>query len=284
LTESWKEHFELSFFTTVPLGGSFAKGLLGSSFAGSSSVPTLNIDDLISKVVENEQAEAFAIINNLGLDALDRLSATLLEQSLTNERHFSLGLGLINKLKLKDFFKIQWLKRWHWNYNLSCEYYVPSKHHRSFINKIDNQKIGDLNLIDPEDPEQTLQIFTQEALDRFFLRSFKAKIHPGVTVRSYSTFVYKHQEWLVWLGSDIWFKSAEKVVFLDATTAIQTDLDRHKVKNSYGLSLSTLFGFSYTHHSDSWFVDTGIDAYATYCTRGIGQEVGLALKIIAHFQ
>ncbi|HTM06016.1 MAG TPA: hypothetical protein VL201_02140 [Patescibacteria group bacterium] len=284
LTESWKEHFEISFFTTLPVGGAFAKGLLGSSFVGFSSIPALNIDNLVSKILAGEQAEVFTEINELGLNALDRLSAALLEQNLTHARHFSLGLGLTNKLKLKDFIKIQSLKRWHWNYNLSCEYYVPSKHHRSFINKIDRQKIDDLNLTDPQDPEKTLQIFTQEALDRFFLRSFRAKIHPGVSVRSYSTFIYKRKEWHVWLGSDLWFKSPEKVVFLDASSAVQVDLDRHKVKNSYGLALGTALGFSYTYDADSYVFDAGVDAYATYCTRGIGQEVGFALKFTAHFQ
>lgn len=284
VSETWKDHFEMVFLVTMPLGGAFVKGIAGSAFTGAATVPQLDVNGLFDMIISGKEKEAFQTVSTLGLEALDRLSANLLEQPLTNERHFSLGFGLVNKLKLKDFFNHTFLKRWHWNYNLTCEYAIPSKHHRSFISKIDTGLIDELDLTNPKDPTNTLQIFTQEALDRFFLRTFKAKIHPGVVVRSYSTFIYKaDKKWHFWLGSDLWFKSAEKVVFLDASTATQQLLDRKKVKNSYGLVLSTLLGISYKHQTETVTLDMGLNLYSTYCTRGIGQEMGVSLRFVTYF-
>lgn len=284
IVESWKEHFEAVMLVTVPLGGSFITGLAGNSFTGSSTVPVLDLNDLVEMIIQGKQEEAFTVLNTLGLDALDRLSATLLEQSLPNGRHFSIGLGCVNKVKLKDFFiNNSLLRRWHWNYTCTAEYVIPAKDRRSFINKIDKGLIEGLDFSNPIDPDKTLEIFTQEALDRFFLRSFKAKVHPGFLVRSYSTFVYKHEKWQAWLGTDFWFKSAEKVVFLDTTSAVQQDLDRRKVENSHGLALSSLIGASYAYQTYLCTVNVGLDMYSTYCTRGIGKEFGIALRIITYF-
>ncbi|RTL07171.1 hypothetical protein EKK58_03270 [Candidatus Dependentiae bacterium] len=284
LSETWKDHLELVFLVTMPIGGAFVKGIAGSAFVGSPTVPVLDANILFDLLVSGKQEEVFQTVSALGLDALDSLSATLLEQSLTNERHFSLGFGFVNKLKIKDFFKHRFLKRWYWNYSLTCEYVIPSKHHRSFISKIDKKVIDSLDLANSQNAANTLQTFTQEALDRFFLRSFRAKIHPGVVVRSYSTFIYNaYKKWHFWIGSDLWFKSAEKVVFLDASAAVQASLDRPKVKNSYGLALSTLVGLSYKQQKEAHTLEMGLTIFSTYCARGVGKEMGIALKLAAYF-
>ena len=103
-------------------------------------------------------------------------------------------------------------------------------------------------------------------------------------IRSYSTFVYKHQAWQAWVGSDLWFKGTEKVVCLEASSALQQALDRRKVKDSYGLALSTLCGFSYTYYKQELAaLDVGLNAYSTYFSRGVGQEMGIALKCSVYF-
>jgi hypothetical protein len=90
---------------TLPIGFRVKGGLRGSTFKRPSTYPTLDLLNLFNTIDDPtlaDQQEVFAQVTNLALEALDRLSANLLDAPLHNGRHVGIGIFARTNLCLKQ--------------------------------------------------------------------------------------------------------------------------------------------------------------------------------------
>src|SRR5690606_31791093 len=119
-----------------------------------SSVPTFNFETLFDlaepDITEEKKAEAFNMIRNFALGALDRLSANLLDAQLGNGGHLGVGLFIRTATTLDQtpfalFFKGDWTKKVAFNGRGSFEYLIPAGEPRFFIAKINPKDFSKRN-------------------------------------------------------------------------------------------------------------------------------------------
>ena len=277
---------DLGFYTTLPIGFAFGKGFRGSSFDRPSNLPTLDLDrlfDIINNPTPQNQLTAFSTLSNLGLEALDRLSANLLDMPLHNGRHIGLALALNSVSHLGKFLHRAWARHLHWYYGASLEYLLPAYERRFFINKVDTQGFESRDFDDAAQAADNLDFLTQQALKRFFLQAFTTKVSPGIILRSTSRLEYNKKRWTVHIGTDSWLKTADKLTDIQAAPAIINGLDIKKAKPPFAFQSAFFAGFMYRFEKPRTALELGVNGYATTFTRGIGHEYGISLILQSSF-
>lgn len=274
--------FELStgFFTTLPTGFSCSKGLRGSVFNRPSEYPNIDFFSIVDNLFTPDpsaQDSTFAPLSAAALDALDRLSALVLDMPIHTRRHVSLGVDLFSKIPF-DESVTQASYSIDFNFLLSVEYFFPTKETRFFINDVDRAGFSRLDVEDFSKAEETLTFLKNESISRFFLRAFDARVSPGFIVRQNFECLFYYKKWTLGCGVDGWIKTKEKVHLNQHKRLADHLIDQVRSQGflAYQCALTAQCAYAFEGKTIDW--SCGLNLFASIATRAIGNEYGAAIS------
>jgi hypothetical protein len=270
-------------FSTIPTEVRFTKGLAGTLYPRPSTYPQFNIITLFEELFDTDSAtqdQSFAIVNGLALDALNRLSAVLLDAPLGNRRHWGVGIDFRAIVGLDDILFDPPYDADHTmkldNF-LSVEYLIPRTERRFFINSVDQEGFETLDLDDPTQAAANLTFLQDQTIQRYFLRAFTATVHPGVIFRAQNILEYQLDFWNLKIGSDGWLKTETKITLPQTLLGQQPLIDVALSQGMVAYQWGALAGFSYRLERETFNCTIGLDLFATFFNRGIGKEYGASI-------
>ncbi len=272
---------------TLPTAFAWAKGLKGSTFPKPSTFPPLDLSQFVDLVSDpnpspEKQEELFEDLATFTLNALDRLSANLLDIPLGNGGHIGIGPVIRTHIDLKRYVRMPLM----YEGRYSLEYLLPKLNKRFFITIVDQQAFEDIDFfdVDTDQEAQVLVDFLQEqVLARIFLRAFEVRVQPGIIFRWLGKLCYESRYWDFFLGSDVWLQAPESLGVVHALPIIRDQLSREKVR-SFLMYQSKLFaGFErrFKNPTYAWYINGGVDG--TISNYGIGADFSIMLSIRFQF-
>lgn len=272
---------------TIPTAFKWFNGPNGSTYPRPNNFPTLDTDlffTLIEDPTITNQELVFNKITALGLGALDRLAATLLDAPLGNARHLGVGIFEQNHLLLDHFFpKARWARGVVIDSRISLEYLLPAHEKRFFINKVNKSAFAARDFDDPTQDQQNLDFLTQELIARYYMRAYSVSIQPGIIFRWTSQASGQARIWGWHAGSDLWIQSKETIESIRAPKNILDQLDVAKAKGFMAYQ-STIFGgivYKMQRSLRTWFLS--LNGETTYSHTGIGAQWGINISVKTDF-
>lgn len=274
--------FEFSFglFTTLPTGFRCSNGLRGSLFKRPSTYPDIDFFSIANNLFTPNPAaqdSTFAPLSAAALDALDRLSALVLDMPIHTRRHISLGIDLFSKVPFSQLFT-QGNYSFDVNFFLSAEYFFPGQETRFFINAVDWAGFSSLDIEDFSNAEKILTFLKNESISRFFLRAFDAHVSPGFILRQNVEFLFYYKRLMLGCGIDGWLKTKEKVTLDQHERLADPLIDQVKAQGflAYQYGITAQCAYVFEGKTVDW--SCGINLFASLATRAIGNEYGAAIS------
>lgn len=271
---------------TAPTVITIATGPNGSSFKRPSTYPTLDIqalfDDFLNPTIPDQQ-QSFEIITKLALNALDRLSANLLDAGLGNGGHIGVGIFEQSKMYLDTFFKKPWAQDIGIDSRISFTAFLPNTESRFFINKINTALFDQRDFNDESKAQENLAFLTQQLIERYFLRAFPARIQPGFMLRSITQFSGQKQKFGWHLGSDLWMLTQETIQSVHAPQEVVINLDIPKARIPFAYQSSLFGGIVYRIKRPlrTWYIS--LTGETCFSHTGVGATWGLTFNIRTTF-
>lgn len=294
---TYRNQLNIGFGITLPLAFSMIKGCIGSHFRKNKANPTFHLqNDFMgyfdsTKLDRNEGGNPIIIANalSLGLQALDRFSAILLEAPLGNDRH----LGLLTFLKhifyiTPDVFISS---------KLNFEILLPSVENRFFTIKPDQTYLSQLEAMPLEDQGDEkpfvddltdnesavfLDSFSRVLVNSMFPSSYHTRVFPGVSIQSTNQLTFERINWNFHLGTDTWYRSKEKIGKIWASDELlsQLDIKAGTIGHAYQ---SRVFTKIERAHQEGAFFDWNVFASTSLLSYGIGDSFSLGLQFSRDF-
>jgi len=282
-----KESFLIRLGTqaTIPTAFTWGSGLKGTSFPQPSTFPVFDFNTLF-RLAENPTKESaeivFRLLSKFFLDALDRISANLLDTKLGNGGHFGLGIFLRSKVPLNSLIKTSWAQNLTYANRISVEYLFPATQKRFFINKIDQKKF-ERDFFDTSKAQENLTFLEEKFIERIYLRAFDTKIQPGVILRWTSKLCHQGKRWGFNIGTDFWIQDKEKFRSIDASqkTLAQIDIAKAIPPVAYQGKVFGSIVLKIERLQQVWFITLNTDGTAS--NQGLGQDYGVSLNIETNF-
>lgn len=269
--------FSMGLFTTLPTGFHWAKGLRGSVFPRPSTYPDIDFFAIVENLFNTDpllQNASFAPLSAAALDALDRLSALVLDMPIHNRRHGSLGIDLFGTVP----FDIHPSCSVDINFLLSAEYLFPAKEKRFFINAIDLKGFNALDVEDFSKATETLTFLKDESIARFFLRAFDAHVSPCFILRQNIECNFYYKKWLFGVGIDGWIKTKEKVHLDQSEKLADPFIDQCRSQGFFAYQYGVTAQCAYFVPGKTIDWQCGINLFSSIATRAIGNEYGAAIN------
>ena len=291
ILSTYKNQFNIGFGITFPLSFSIIKGLIGSHFRKNKENPDFHLqNDLMSyfdilNLGNPNHPNNLTIIKNgeiLGLQALDRFSAMLLEAPLGNDRH----LGLFTFLK--HIFYIT--PNVFISSKLNFEMLLPSVENRFFNIKPDQTYLtqfaamdeGDVDALDDATGAPFMDSFSSILINSLFPSSYHTRVFPGVSVQATNQITFERTKWNIHLGLDHWYRSQEKIGKIWASNDLLSQLDI-KAGTLRHAHQSRIFGKLERAHKEGAFFDWSIFASSSLLSYGIGDSFSVGLQFSHDF-
>ncbi len=272
--------FGTGLFTTLPTGFRCSNGLRGSLFNRPSHYPEIDFFSIINNLFTPDpvaQDSTFAPLSSAALDALDRLSALVLDMPIHTRRHASLGIDFFGTIPF-DQSMTQAAYSFDFNFFLSAEYFFPKKETRFFINAVNWSGFSSLDVQDFSNAEKILNFLKNESISRFFLRAFDARVSPGFIVRQNVECLLYYNRWILGCGIDGWLKTKERVT-LDQDEKLKDPLiDTCKAQGFLAYQYGLTAQCRYVFEAQNFDWSCGVNLFASLATRAIGNEYGAAIS------
>lgn len=283
----------------LPTSFSFYKGLIGSNFRKAVNTPTVNLTEIYNIISEIQALPVTDPARQVFIDELkaygatlsvqfaNRLGAIVLDQSLGNWHHFTIGGFFDSKLV--------------YNQHVSCLLYgellypVP-KNELRFFNQIKNPAdfttaalTDPVNALPPGSPEQYAQAAIEmnfldvNAVSSLFPTATNAKVSPGLELQFNIGPRFEAGAYLLHLGYNFWHCFQErigKVELIDSALyplnindGIRPVASQQKVFGRFNYSMIT--------PKHIWMVAVCVDQ--TFGSTGIGKDSNIALELSVDF-
>jgi len=264
---------------TLPTAFAMINGLKGSHYKPCCQRPTVDFQETCACALDAD----FTNLINLGYQALDTLSAIILEDSLGNRRHFGLGGFFDWEQNLSSFVSRPWTKNIQIKNYLSLEYLVPGNETRYFINPADIADYDSRDFHNPDQAVDNLHFLETELIDTIFPFNFKTRVSPGYVFWCDSQIAYQGERMGFSTGLDFWLKSKEKLSSIHSCTIPCSELAIECAHAPLASQLKILGNFSYTltRPTRQWFM--GIGADKTFISTGIGKDYTVNAFLRASF-
>jgi|GEM_PF-3501265 len=284
IVESRKQIFSAGVRATIPTAFAIKKGLYGTTFDVYAPAPNFDLyTDLLlpglSTPPDQNLPLVFQNIQTLGNSIMDRLSTILLESPSGNNHHFGLGIFSHNTMLFTRRLSLSGIA--------SLEIVFPANEQRFFITYTPQAVF---NAFDWDDTSpstgqlpQKLAFLNQQFIDKFFPTGYNVLVFPGIIIQSTSKLTYegKHLDFTV--GTDLWWRTPEHFLKIDAPPGIQPPLiNPDTAKTSFGYQ--SMFWFSIDKKvkpGSPWRL--GLRAQATSNSFGVGQDWGACILIQKQF-
>lgn len=277
--------------TTLPTAVAFKKGLKGTFFRKDIPRPTFSFADLFDKA--NITATT-AVMQKFLFQALDHLSANLLDAQLGNGGHVGLGAFTKTVTPLRIFIKRPWAENIYFKSFLSLEYLFAANEERFYIQGNDVPEFTALGLnrptddilnqiaMDPAYAQAVLDFLDVQFVDALFPFVFKTKVNPGVVFRWTSRIYYEGCLWGFYVGSDLWVQGKEKLRNVQKC-AVPLTIDIPKATKPVAYQSKILGSIFYTKKTECRDWIFGLTFDNTIMKSGIGDDFTISLNIEANF-
>lgn len=238
----------------------------------------------------NAKVTLATMVTNLGIDALDRLSSILLNNSM-GTRHVAFG---------PVFRADGWLKNHDITFQVTGDiaYYVPRNEVRYF-KTVKNAQSFNRNYNNSAQAQANLNFLMSQATDTLYPTAVCIKVHPGWTFNLTSAFRFFRPKYTVTFGYNFWAKTHEQFGCIDKTFGICDPFSalygepRYNGDKVLDLSAGTLSSAlqgklfasitSIIRSHGSYDIRTGIRADATVHTYALGTDFTIAIDFIIDF-
>lgn len=276
-----KQVFSAGIRATIPTAFAVKKGLYGTSFDVNKPAPQFDLytdvllpglstppDQNIPLVQENVQ--------NLGNEIMDRLSTILLESSAGNNHHLGIGIFSHNQMIFSDRLSLSGL--------LSAEVLLPANERRFFILYTPPAAYNAFDWANTNaQTTQKLNFINQQFINNFFPTGYNVSVFPGLIIQSTSAFTYRGRHFIATVGTDLWWRTPEKFLTVDAPPLVKQELiNKETAKTQYGYQSMFWFSFEKNFKSDSSW-KFGLRTEVTANSTGVGEEWGLSVLLQKQF-
>ena len=287
-------------FFTVPTAFSFAHGLLGSNFNKPCKPPVLNFIELFDLIVcEGVQGieKAKKIGEDFVLGALDNFAGMVLNRPLGNYGHLGIGAQYTSQTPLHVFVKRPWAEQVTFKSRMSLEYFLPAIEQRFFI-QCDPAKAATFAAAGLDRPKQQIldeiasnPVYAQSVLDflqtelteKFYPFPFQARVSPGVAFQWTSKAFYEANKWGLYVGTDTWVRTGEKITCIKSHRNGPRNLDSVKAQQKFNYQSKVLGGFFYKMARKDKDITLSLNADNTIISSGIGQDFTVSLNLEFNF-
>ena len=268
---------------SLPTAFSFKKGLYGSSYRKKCmQQPDFALCSLIELFLDPDKidyAKGGEIAKNFGFNAIDWLSAILLDDPLGNNKHFTLGCFLESKFQIAENI--------HLDSVASLEYIIPKQERRFFLTKKNktlfaNDMFPDL---DPDDPDnipiatELVNFLSKQAVETFFPPQYTATVAPGFMFQFTVSPKVIVRDWTFNVGYDFWFRQREHI-----NPIYNVPIEGLKNSCAPKCSQSKLFAavkFNKIRECFDWAISLSADQAIS--KSGIGRDFNFALGFQVNF-
>lgn len=275
-------HFDAraGFFVTIPTAFGVANSLLGSNLQPPAVRPKFNIallfdDDPAVTAVNQAQAATFLIA------ALDNLSAMLLNTQLGNNGHFGIGFTFKTKNCLARFVPRPWAENIKLKSRMSVELQLPAVERRFFIQDNARSQFAARNFDNDDQANSNYNFIVQQLTDRLFPFTGQAVVFPGVIGRSTTRGIYEGERWSMFMGTDTWIRSPERILEVHCPTVCNIAID--KAQRKMGYQSKIMSGVAFHHCTDERDYAFSLNADMTTLSAGLGDDFMITFNIDVNF-
>ena len=268
---------------TLPTAFSFKKGLYGSNLRKKCMKrPEFELCNLIILALDSTQKDAekaAEIGTNFGLNAIDWLSAMLLDAPLGNNKHFAIGFFIDSNFKIDKNINLDSV--------LSLEYIIPRQERRFFIKKknkavFDNDRFPDLDPDNPNDIHVATKLtnfLNEQTLETFFPYEHLSIVSPGFVLQFTVSPKVTIRDWTFNVGYDFWLRQKERInpIFDQSIEALKYSAAPRCLQSK----LFAAVKFNKFRECHDWAVSLNADY--TLSKSGIGRDFTCALGFQVNF-
>jgi hypothetical protein len=275
----------LGALATIPTAFAMKKGLRGSHFKRVINRPILDLLAIFDLGTQGKFAQAQDVAVPFFFEALDNLSAILLDRPMGNGGHFGLGIFLKNRSPITRYIKQDWARRLIWRSFMSLEYLFPATEQRSFVLPaiIKDFTARDFDTFNyPNDQAQINDNFNfleQQITDRLFPVTYDTKVAPGWIFRSSSQLCYEGEYSGFTLGTDTYVRTKEKFKHIFKCPGNQSLIDICNARAPFAYQSKLVASFFFKiHQPDKLWTLSFIGDY-TFMFKGIGNDYLLGFNV-----
>ena len=271
----------------LPIAFPLGYGLLGSNFTPPKCRPILDLQKLFTLLIcDTGDITNAPEATDFLYQALNNLSAILLNSATGNNGHIGLGIMWRTKSALTRFVPRPWAEPIYFQSRMSVEYLLPGTEYRAFVQKNNSSAFESRNFesADPNIAGQNLLFLEQTLTDRLFPPFIHATVFPGFVIRSTSRAVYEGPVWGFFVGSDTWIKTKEHITSLETSDCFFNSLNIANAERPVAYQSKMFAGIvhRYCMSPDSeWAFSVNYDA--TVIRSGIGKDTTLTFNIDINF-
>lgn len=286
----WNERatIRVGWLATIPASFAVVKNIKGSSFPKCSNEPAFDFDRLfdlacVMPITPEVQEEAFNMIKNFFLGAVDRLAAQLLDVDLGNEGHPGFGILLRNTTRIAAFIKHPWAENFMFRTRGSFEYLFAAHERRMYIKVNDTAGFKVRDFDNPDMAQENLAFLGQQFTNKFYLIGFDTKIQPGCIFRWTSKLCYEGDPWGFYFGSEWWVQGRERIQVIDAPLSTIVTLDVPKERIPFPYQNRIFGGVSYRFDREHCNVYVSLNGDGSTISSGIGHDYIFSLNVEVNF-
>lgn len=273
---------------TIPTAFPLINGLKGRDFPKPCFFPTFSFTQLFDLAINPDKAndmQAFDIIRDFLLGALDRAAANLLDAPLGNGGHFGIGAYMILQTPATRWISHPWFEHISLENRIELQYLFSGYEKRFFINRIHPELFDPALFIDPNNPdtdpalaEANLIFLQDQFVERIYLRAFSVKIHPRPIFRYTGTICYTGEEWMWTIGNDTWLQGSDGISHIK-NKVIDEEVCFSKVfpPIAYQAKLIGSITYQYIKPEETWLFS--LSGSGTVSNRGIGSDWFVVLSV-----
>lgn len=262
---------------TLPSARTVACGFIGGCFRKPLGQPRFDLRaPLIAFFCQNDPQQAFDLALNLGIKAVDALTANLANTSLGNNGHVGIGPFLQHVWYLTPDARLV--------SNGSVEYQFSAPERRFFIVRVNPYEFAERDFNDPNQATSNINFLNRQLINTLFPFVAETRVRPGPLVKFSTALVFDPPNYTIELGYDFWWQGHERVKLkpthhrlppLDIARGLKPSAYQNKFFGKIIRYVQTQGGCY------DWHI--GLCSDITFSQKGIGRDFTVAIDLGVDF-
>lgn len=262
---------------TLPTAIAFKKGIIGSDFQDDlSNRPSISLQEIFNLAFCGQSTEAIEKMATLGFQAIDWLSAMVLDQDL-GRKNLGIGVFIEPKFNVAKSVTIKSIA--------SFEYFIPNQKTRFFILR-KNPALFDesiyLRIVDSgteQEANDALNFFNEQIIETLFPNAVLTPVSPGFTFQFNVAPDFNFNEWSLSFGLDFWYQQKERFNRTDLNPLFKID----EAIKSHAYQTKLFGSMCYTSLQKCYDWRLSVNADQTIGSVGIGKDYTVSLGLELNF-